>query len=166
MRYLGLAGLLVTAATACSDRSSPLEPLRTIAPTRTGAAQVVPEPVNDNFTTDVCGFTVLVHAGGKIKPIALPGDRLSVIFPAAVSTFTNPGNGKTETLSMTGTFHIAFLPDGGVEQVMTGRNIFADPELGLLLIIGNFRFIVDGEGNVVQPLHGTGQTIDLCAILS
>ena len=164
MRYLTLGGLLISVATACSDAPSPVEPV-VVVPTGISAAQARPEPVDDNFTTDACGFTVLVHAGGKVKPISLPGDRLTVIFPGSVATLTNPENGTTERVSNTGTFHFTPLPNGGMELLLTGRNIVEDTELGLLLTIGNFIIERDETGAVIR-LEGTGRVIDLCELMS
>ena len=166
MRYLTLTALLVGAVTACRDRPSPVEPVAAMAPIGIAAAQARPEPVDDSFETDVCGFTLLVDLGGKFKPIELGRGRTILIFPGSTATLTNPDNGKTETLSNTGTFHFNTLPNGNVEQVLTGRNTVEDSELGLLLTIGTFSYVYDAAFNIVQPLQGKGRTIDLCDVMS
>ena len=46
-----------------------------------------------------------------------------------------------------------------------GRNLLSDPVAGTVIAIGNFSFVVDAEGNLVQPLEGEGPLIDVCALL-
>jgi hypothetical protein len=52
-----------------------------------------------------------------------------------------------------------------VVTVVTGRNLLLDPVQGFVLGIGHFSFIFDASENLVQPLKGQGQLIDLCALL-
>jgi hypothetical protein len=50
--------------------------------------------------------------------------------------------------------------------VYTGRNTYDDPAAGRFLFqIGNFREVIDPDFNPVVPLGGTGQMIDVCAVL-
>jgi hypothetical protein len=165
MRYLTLSGLLICVVTACSDGPSPVGPDRAVVPTQV-SAQVTPEPIDELFVSEACGFTVLMHQTGKVKGIELPGGRTTVIFPASVVTLTNPANGKTERVSNTGTFHINPLPNGGVEFVLTGRNTVEDVELGIVLTIGNFILERDAITNRVVRLEGTGQVVDLCELMA
>ena len=69
------------------------------------------------------------------------------------------------TLSVTGAFHQS-TQDGNVVTVVTGRNLLGDPEAGMVLAIGTFSFVFDANGNLVQPLSGTGRLIDVCPLIS
>jgi hypothetical protein len=58
------------------------------------------------------------------------------------------------------------LPTGNIEIVYTGRNTIDDPVAGtFVLLIGNFKEIVDSDFNAVQPLSRRGRIIDLCQVL-
>ncbi len=82
------------------------------------------------------------------------------------TTLTNLDNPENqETLNITGAFHQTTLENGDVVTVATGRNLLGDPEAGFVLAIGDFSFVFDKEGNLIQPLSGEGQLIDICALL-
>jgi hypothetical protein len=49
---------------------------------------------------------------------------------------------------------------------ITGRNLPFDPVRGVNLTIGNFSFVFDAEGNLLQSFEGKGQVIDVCELLS
>jgi hypothetical protein len=53
-----------------------------------------------------------------------------------------------------------------VETVATGRNLLGDPDAGLVIAIGDFSFVFDAKGNLIQPLTGEGQLIDVCEALA
>jgi hypothetical protein len=119
------------------------------------------------FTVEFCGFPIEVVLSGKAKTIELPGGRTLMTAPGLTVTLTNPANGNQETLNITGAGHQRVLENGDVETVSTGRNaLFAPAVPGLVLIIGRFSFVLDADGNLVQPLEGTGQLIDLCELLA
>jgi hypothetical protein len=104
---------------------------------------------------------------GKMKTIELPAGRTIFIFPGLTAALTNVDQPEHQvTLGVTGTFHQTVLENGDVETVVTGRNLLFDPEAGFVLAIGRFSFVVDEQGNLVQPLSGTGQLIDVCELLS
>jgi hypothetical protein len=136
-----------------------------------------PEPVD---TTDVFApgsfsesqdFPLEIAASGKSKTIELPNDRSIVVFPGLEATLTNlddPSNSLT--LNVTGSFHQTTLEDGSVLTELDGRNLVFDPEIddgepGLVLAIGHFSFIVDNQGNLVQPLEGQGQVTNVIDLL-
>jgi hypothetical protein len=107
---------------------------------------------------------------GKTKTVELPDDRTIILSPGLKATLTNLDTGESVTVSATGSFHEEILPDGTVVTVATGRNILFDPFInnggpGLVLATGRFTFAVDGDGDLVQPLEGKGQVIDLIDLL-
>ena len=169
--FLPSGALLSALVFGCADQpttpNAPLEP-GSIAAARASAGG---RPIDVTFTFDVpagafCDFAFRVEASEKEKTIELPGDRTLLIFPGAVYTFTNLDNGNQETFRIPGSFHITTLENGDVETVFTGRNIIGltDPRF-LVLAIGTFTYVFDPEGNLVQPLQGSGQLIDVCALL-
>jgi hypothetical protein len=93
------------------------------------------------------------------------------VFPGLEATLTNlddPSNSLT--LNVTGSFHQTTLEDGSVLTELAGRNLVFDPEIddgepGLVLTIGHFSFIVDNQGNLVQPLEGQGQVVNVIDLL-
>ena len=154
--------------TACSDRTAPAEPVSVAQQRVTAAAQRPPSDYDETpFTVDFCGFPLQVVLSGKAKTIELPRGSIIMTAPGLTVTLTNPANGNRELLNITGALHQRSLENGNVEIVSTGRSALFDPVVpGLVLVIGRFSYIVDAEGNLVQPLHGTGQLIDLCELLA
>ena len=58
---------------------------------------------------------------------------------------------------------------GDVTFQITGRNLPFDPDEGVNLTIGNFSFVFDENGNLLQSFEqtdGKGQVIDVCELLS
>jgi hypothetical protein len=163
-----LATVLVAASTACNDGPSPAEPVPVAQARTMVAAQGPPTDVDETpFTVDFCGFPIQVVLSGKAKTIDLPNGSTIMTAPGLTVTLTNPANGSQETLNITGALHQRTLENGDVEIVSTGRSaLFAPAVPGLVLVIGKFSYIVDAVGNLVQPLQGTGQLIDLCELLS
>ena len=50
---------------------------------------------------------------------------------------------------------------------LTGRNTYDDPVAGrFLLLIGYFREVFDPDFNILEPLGGRGQMVDLCEALA
>jgi hypothetical protein len=168
----GLAGALALgcALTACGDRPSPVEPGSAATPVAVAAAQGRPTDAGQTFTTgpgELCDFPMFVELNGKTKTIELPGDRAIMTSPGLTVTLTNLDNENQEKLGITGALHQRTLENGDVETVATGRSaLFAPIVPGLVLVIGRFSFVFDEEDNLVQPLQGTGQLIDVCALLS
>jgi len=133
------------------------------------AAQNRPEENNFTMTIPaggVCAFGVEISGTGKTKTIVLPGDRLIMTSPGADVTLTNLDDPtKQVTLNITGSFHVTTEQDGSVVTVSTGRSLLGDPQAGFVLAIGNFSFVFDANGNLIQPLQGKGQLIDACAMI-
>jgi hypothetical protein len=103
---------------------------------------------------------------GKAKTITLPGDRSIVTSPGLDVTLTNLLDpSKTVTVNITGAFHQSTTQTGDALTVVTGRNLIGDPEVGLVLAIGNFSYVFRGSV-LVQPLMGLGQLIHVCTLIS
>jgi hypothetical protein len=132
-------------------------------------AQGPPTDFDDSFTIDgICAFPVLVELSGKAKTIGLPDGRAILTSPGVTATLTNLDNPtKQESLGITGAFHLTFPENGDVEFVVTGRNLLVgfDPEAAFVVAIGRFSFVLDAEGNLIQPVSGKGQLIDVCTLL-
>ena len=135
------------------------------------ARQEPPFPVEQNFTLEPgavfgnCDFPIRFELSGKGQTLALPGDRFIFTSPGLTATLTNLDTGTQETFNITGAFHQSTLENGDVVTVSTGRSILGDPEAGFVVAIGNFSYVFDEKGKLVQPLSGEGQLIDVCDAL-
>jgi len=142
------------------------------APMAVAARQSPPSPVETSQELPVgavfgrCDFPILFETSGKAQKLTLPGGRFIFTAPELTATLTNLKTGQQETLIITGAFHQSTDEEGNVVTVATGRNILGDPDAGFVLAIGNFSFVFDAEGNLVQSLEGEGQLIDICELLS
>ena len=132
-------------------------------------SQGPPTDVNDTLIIDgICSFPVLVELHGKAKTITPGQNRLILISPGVTASFTNLDNpAHHQTLGITGAFHLTIMENGDVGFVVTGRNLLVgvDANEGFLITIGRFGFVLDADGNVVQPLSGPGRVIDVCTLL-
>lgn len=149
---------------ACADPSAPAAPA-SVAPS---FVQDQPTQVDETpFTVEFCGFPVEVVLSGKEKPIELPAGRTILASPGLTATLTNLNNGVQLTLNITGALHQRALGNGDVEIVSTGRSaLFAPVVEGLVLVVGRWSYVLDADGNLVRPLQGSGQLIDVCERLS
>jgi hypothetical protein len=133
-----------------------------------------PEDVDQTITVNPgdypgsCDFPFTLELSGKGKTIELPGGKGFILTsPGLDATITNLDNPENQaTYNITGSIHQTTLENGDVETVLTGRNFAIDPEAGTVVAIGRFSFVFDAEGNLVQPLTGEGQLIDVCDVLS
>lgn len=120
----------------------------------------------DFFKPGACPFPIRVTQSGKAGTIALPDARFVFTSPGVTVTVTNLADPtRFTTLVATGAFHQTTSADGTVTTVVTGRNVLGDPLAGFVLAIGTFSFAFDADGNLVQPLAGTGELVDICALL-
>ena len=113
-----------------------------------------------------CDFPIRYQLSGKAKLLTLPGGRFITTAPNQTATLTNLNTGKKVTLNITGVFNQTTDENGNVVTMATGRNLLGDPQAGFVLAIGNFSYVFDAKGNLVQPLQGQGQLIDVCGLLS
>ncbi|HKZ79852.1 MAG TPA: hypothetical protein VJ124_16385 [Pyrinomonadaceae bacterium] len=134
------------------------------------AAQGPPTDFHDAFEiAGICEFTVMVELNGKAKTIELNGERTIFTSPGLTATLTNLDDPASETtIGITGAFHQTIRGNGDTEFVVTGRNLLigVDPEAAFVLTIGTFSFTFDPAFNVVGPLTGNGQVINVCELLS
>jgi hypothetical protein len=137
---------------------------------------IAPEPVSADFTVDPdaeggsCAFPLHLDVSGKGKEITQPDGSLIITSPGLDVTATNETTGEQARFSITGTFFETTNPENGdVTTVVTGRNLLFDPDAGIVLLSGNFSFVFDAEGNLIQSFEdtdGKGQVIDVCALLA
>ena len=114
-----------------------------------------------------CSFPIQLDLSGKAKTIELPDGSAIMTSPGLFVTVTNLDTPENQvTLNITGTLHETTAENGDVTTRITGRNLPFDPEAGVNLTIGNFSFVFDAEGNLLQSFEGKGQVIDVCALLS
>ena len=132
-------------------------------------------PTEVSFSIDIpanavkpgsCPFPVNWSGTGLGGTIDLGGNRFiftSPRFQVAVTNLDEPA--KSVVLKVPGAFHQSTDPNGNVVTVVTGRNLLGDPEAGMVLAIGNFSFVLGSGGNLVQPLAGNGQLINVCELI-
>jgi hypothetical protein len=114
-----------------------------------------------------CSFPVAFEPTGKEKRIELPNGTLLITSPGLDVTLTNTETGTSETFNVTGAVRVLPPDEEGIQVTeVTGRNLLIDPEAGFVVASGNFSFAFDEEGNLVQPLEGEGQLIDVCEALA
>ncbi len=135
-------------------------------PPNGGAPEDVSGIVPPEFFPSTCDFPLQLEVNGKAKTIELPNGGFIFTSPGLDVTITNLDNGEQATFNITGSFHqTTNLETGDVTTLARGRNLLSDPEAGTVIAIGNFSFVSDAEGNLVQPLEGEGRLIDVCALL-
>jgi hypothetical protein len=145
----------------------------------------MPEALNPNKPTDVDttvvvppfalsesqDFPLEITLSGKSKTVELSDDRFIFLSPGQEATLTNlDDSSHSLTLNITGSFHQTTLEDGSVLTEYDGRNLLADPSIddgepGFVLAIGHFSTIFDNQGNLVQPLEGQGQIVNVIDLL-
>jgi hypothetical protein len=133
------------------------------------------KPTDASFSVDLpaqfwnptsCVVPINVTVTGHAKTINLPGNRIIITAPKQQAVITNlEDSEKTVSFNITGVSHQKTDANGNVITVATGRNLMGDPVAGLVLAIGNFSFIFDSSGTLIQPLMGQGQQIDVCKLI-
>ena len=116
-------------------------------------------------------FALEIVVTGKSKTIVHPDDSFLFLSPGQKATLTNLDDpSKTVTFGVTGSFHQTTLDDGTVVTESHGRSLLFDPLIddgkpGLVLAIGNFSFAFDAEGDLIEPLNGDGQIVNVIDLL-
>jgi hypothetical protein len=132
-----------------------------------------PQPVSADFIVEAndpggsCDFDLRLVVSGKGKTITQPDGRRILTSPGLHVTATNVVTSEQATFSISGAFHETTNPENDeVTTKVTGRNLIFDPDAGIVLLSGNFSFVFDADGNLIQAFEGNGQVIDVCALLS
>lgn len=140
------------------------------------SAQAAPFPervlVDDQFTTDACGFPVEVHITGFAIILEWPnedgGFRFFAAGPQIKATLTNLDTGETITVNIAGPTFVTENADGSFTFVGTGTWLRStNPETGepgLFQSAGRFGVTVDAEGN--ETFFEVGRFVDLCPKLA
>jgi len=114
-----------------------------------------------------CNFPMQLDLSGKGKAIDLPGEVLILTSPGLDVTVTNLDDPENQaTFNITGSLEQTTLENGNVVTVARGRNFLIDPDADTVIAIGNFSFVFDAKGTLIQPLEGEGQLIDVCDLLA
>jgi hypothetical protein len=121
---------------------------------------------NDPRFPGACDFPMLIEASGKGKEITLPNGSTILTSPGLHVTVTNLDNENQETYNVTGAVREETLANGDVVTRLTGRNFAIDPVAGVVVVAGNYTYTFDANGNLIEPLSGNGQLIDVCAALA
>ena len=126
-----------------------------------------PGVVNLTFTfPGICGFDVQLTATGRSSVINLPSGGLILTGPDVYGTLTNLSDPtKSVTLNLTGSVHVSFDQNGDTIVMNTGRNQVEDPSFGLLLLVGDFTFVYDSNGNLISGPTGNGQITNICDLI-
>jgi hypothetical protein len=131
-------------------------------------AYAIPKSVDTTpFTVEgLCAFPVQFQLSGKTNMPQLPGGRFIVTSPGETATLTNVSSPAHQvTLNITGSFVQTTNADGSVVTFSHGRNLLFDPVAGFVLAVGDFSFVFDAAGNLVQPLSGNGTLTNVCGLL-
>jgi hypothetical protein len=117
-----------------------------------------------------CSFPIQLDLSGRGTVITQPDGSAIITSPGLFVTVTNLDSPENQvTLNVTGTFHQTTAANGDVTYKITGRNLLSDPDAGYVLLSGNFSFVFDENGNLIQSFEdtdGNGQVIDVCELLS
>ena len=126
-----------------------------------------PVPVNQTMTfSGYCGFDVQVTLTGKEGLINLPSGGL-IVTGDQPATFTNLSDPtKTVTLNAAGAFHVSFDQNGNQIFMATGRNGVFIKGTGMLILVGNFTFVLDPNNHLISGPTGTGTIIDICQLIN
>ena len=127
-----------------------------------------PVPVSQTFTTDACGsFDVQGTLTGKAGTIALPNGSFIFTAPGEHATFTNLSDPtKSVTLNIAGPAHASFDANGNGTFIGTGPGFLFNSSIGILWLRGNFTFVLDSNGNLVQGPTGNGQVTQVCDLIN
>src|SRR5437899_5500155 len=124
-----------------------------------------PGPFTMTFTipASVCGFEVQETITGKLGVISLPGGGFLVTSPATTAVITNLSDPtKSVTINgFTGPAIITFDQNGNTIVRGLGRGAFSDVVQGVFLFLtGEWNFVLDPNGNIIQGPTGNGQITD------
>lgn len=118
-----------------------------------------------------CPFPIKIVQTGKAKSITLPGNRSIFTSPGLIVEITNISEPidatKSYSQGVTGSFHQSIdATTGYIVTRTTGRSLLGDPTTGLVFVNGNFRFVFDSNGTLVEPLNGKGTMVSACELIA
>ncbi|MDH4153798.1 MAG: hypothetical protein OEV01_08455 [Nitrospira sp.] len=145
------------------------------------AAQIGLPPAEVGYTVTIdaksafyaCEFNVSLSVAGKGGAITLPNGRFIYTSPAQSATLINLDNPQKQVmLNITGSTMQSTNAQGNQVFQPRGRNLLGDPGQtnengyeGLVLAIGNFSYVFDSNGNLIQPLKGQGTITNVCDLI-
>ena len=134
--------------------------------------------IDSTRTIDVCGFPVVLHSEGVFTAWQYLDESGAVVRErwhverAFTVTWTNPANGRSISSVLGGPVFNEFTPDGGLVQVVAGRErlFIARGEGPIASQVGRIVFVVDASGNETIPFVAGPWDLDitpeLCAYLA
>ena len=141
-----------------------------LPPVDIGHTQVIPA----KSVFYACEFNLSFSVEGKSGIITLPGNRFIFTSPAQSATLINLDSNppKEVKLNITGSSKLSTNQQGDQIYQARGRNLLVDPGQtnkdgyeGLVLAIGNFSYIFDSEGHLIQYLKGNGTITKVCDLI-
>jgi hypothetical protein len=131
-----------------------------------------PEPITVTviIPDTVCGFPVQETVTGRLGVISLPGGGFLITYPAETAVFTNLTDGTSVTINgFTGPAIVTFDQNGNTIVRGLGRGAIFDPAtpgFGILFLTGEWNFVLDPNGNIIQGPTGNGQITDVCGLIN
>jgi hypothetical protein len=135
-----------------------------------------PQPVDStpiflSHSETGCTDDIYVVFGGKAEVIKLPGG--GFIGPIGVDftiTLTN-ANEPSKTVTFKGMSGVLlssyYNQHGDLVMQITGRTMWYGPDLGILLLVGDWTVVIDPNtvGQLVQEPTGTGTKVNVCSLI-
>ena len=161
---LGMLGGAMTASPALADG-------------RGGGWQVIPLPPTATVDPVVCGFEIqgTLLAGKEFVKVlkAADGSMVSLITGTVKASLTDPANGKTITVNLSGPYKLIVFPDGSVTILGKGHQFttltpaeqarFGLP--GFFVAAGSLTTTVAPDGNITSMSLNGHVLVDVCAAL-
>jgi hypothetical protein len=116
------------------------------------------------ISDESCGFPVVVEPRQDKLRIFTFSDGRQIITGSYLATATNPENGKSLDINLSGQAVFEPNPDGSATFITNGNTLFFLPG-SVQLIHGPIVFDIDSNGDATITVVSSGVT-DVCAILS
>ena len=130
------------------------------------AAPVKETTTSGPFTisADSCGFPVVVEPRQDKLRIFTFSDGRQILSGSYLATATNPENGKSLSVNLSGQGTFKPNPDGSATFISNGNTLFFLPG-SLQLVHGPIVFDIEASGDVTITIVSRGVT-DVCAVLA
>lgn len=119
----------------------------------------------DITVTDVCPFPVAIHVDINKEFSKEHKNGVTIITGRLVATVTNTETGKSVTYNISGPVHIT-SQDGLETDVLLGRSLVFDPDIGMLVTSGRVVVVVNLETGEFTLVSRQGHAEDVCATLA